>query len=196
MTLKLRHTVEPSVDLNYWRLFPPCNRARASLGHVKLLALLILAAGCAAVLAACGSSKPEASKKHTDGYRQQYAAARCMRNHGVSNFPDPQAGGGFSVGQTPGNAAITVDGITFSGPAFTRADKVCNPLGLSGGRPPISEQQKETFIDFAECMRRHGLKRWADPTFPPGGGIMQGGGPYSRSDPKVELAAATCNKPR
>ena len=63
-------------------------------------------------------------------------------------------------------------------------------------RPAISEQQKETLIAFAQCMRRHGLKQWADPTFPPGGGIMQGGGPYNRSDPKVESAAATCNTPR
>ena len=31
-------------------------------------------------------------------------------------------------------------------------------------------------------MRRHGLKQWADPTFPRSGGIMQGGGPYNRSD--------------
>ncbi len=118
-----------------------------------------------------------------------------MRAHGVSNFPDPRAGGGFSVSQTPGNAAITVDNITFSGPAFTRANKVCNPLGLNGGPPPISEQQKEKLIAFAECMRRHGLKQWADPTFPRSGGIMQGGGPYNRSDLKVQSAAAACNKP-
>jgi hypothetical protein len=164
---------------------------------MKRFALAVaLAIACAAALAACGSSKPGARHQHTDGYNRQYAAARCMRAHGVSSFPDPQPGGGFSVGQTPGNTALTVDGITFSGPAFTRADKVCNPLGLNGGRPAISEQQKETLIAFAQCMRRHGLKQWADPTFPPGGGIMPGGGAYNRNDPKVESTAATCNKPR
>ena len=90
-------------------------------------------------------------------------------------------------------ATVTVDNITFSGPEFERADKLCNPLGLNGERPPISEQQKEKLIAFARCMRRHGLKQWGDPTFPPGGGIMQGGGPYSRSDPKVLSAAEVCN---
>ena len=49
-----------------------------------------------------------------------------------------------------------------------------------------AKHQKQQLIAFAECMRRHGLKQWADPTFPPSGGIMQGGGPYNRDDPKVD----------
>jgi hypothetical protein len=158
---------------------------------MKRLVLLCTLA-CAMGLAACGSSKPTA-RKPSSAYNKQFASARCMRLHGVPNFPDPRVGGGFSVAQTPGSPAITIDNIAFSGPAFDRANKLCNPVGLDGGRPPISERQKQQLIAFAECMRRHGLKQWADPTFPPSGGIMQGGGPYNRDDPKVEAAAQACN---
>ena len=176
-------------------MFLRCNRTRASLGHLKRSAFVfVLAATCAVVLAACGSSKP-ALHKHSVGFTAQYAAARCMRAHGVSNFPDPESDGGNSVSASVGSSTITIAGIAFSGPAFERGEKLCNPLGLGTGPPPISEATKQKLIAFAECMRRHGLNQWADPTFPPGGGIMQGGGPYNRSDPKVQSAAAACNKP-
>jgi hypothetical protein len=154
--------------------------------------VLVCALACATGLAACGSSKPVAAK--TSGASKQYAAARCMRAHGIQNFPDPDSYGGNPVSSTPGSGTITIAGIPFSGPAFDAAEKLCDPLGLGSSRPTISEAQKQQLIAFAECMRRHGLKQWADPTFPPSGGIMQGGGPYNRDDPKVLAASQACNK--
>lgn len=158
---------------------------------MKAVALTIATVACAAAVAACGGSKPTPHK--ATGSSKQYAAARCMRSHGVPDFPDPDSFGGNSVTQTPGSATITIAGIAFSGPAFQAAEKRCNPLGLASGPPPISEHQKLTLIAFAECMRHHGLKQWADPKFPPSGGIEQGGGPYNRDDPKVQSAAKICN---
>jgi hypothetical protein len=147
---------------------------------------------CAVALAACGSST---SPKHKSAaYSRQFEAARCMRAHGVPNFPDPDKYGGNPISGSPNTPGITIAGVTFGGPAFVRAEKLCNPLGLANGRPPISEHQKEQSIAFAECMRHHGLTQWADPTFPPSGGIMSGGESYSRSDPKVVAAAVACNK--
>jgi hypothetical protein len=159
---------------------------------VKQSALVfVVAATCATLLAACGSSKPAAHK--AAGFSKQYAASRCMRAHGIQNFPDPRSDGGNTVSSSPGSSTITIAGIAFSGPAFEKAEKLCDPLGLGTGPPPISEATKRRLIGFAECMRHHGLTQWADPTFPPGGGIEQGGGPYSRTDPKVQAAAKACN---
>jgi hypothetical protein len=153
---------------------------------------LPLAIVCATAVAACGSSKASGGT-NTSAYTRQVAAARCMRDHGVPNFPDPTQSGGNTVSETPGSSTITIAGIAFSGPAFQDAEKLCDPLGLGTGRPPVSQATKNQLIAFAECMRRHGLTQWADPTFPPGGGIQQGGGTYSRTDPKVEAAAKACN---
>ena len=157
----------------------------------RRLSALALAATCAIAVAACGSAKPASHKGA--GASKQFAASRCMRAHGVPNFPDPRSDGGNSVSASPGSSTITLAGIPFSGPAFKNAEKLCDPLGLGAGRPAISEAMKQKLIAFAQCMRRHGLTQWADPTFPPAGGIMQGGGTYSRDDPKVESAAASCN---
>jgi hypothetical protein len=153
---------------------------------------LTLACACACAITACGSSK--APTHRNAAYSRQFTAARCMRAHGVPNFPDPDKYGGNPVSGSPNTPGITIAGVTFGGPAFVRAEKLCNPLGLAGPRPAISEHQKEQLIGFAECMRHHGLTQWADPTFPPTGGVMSGSDPYSRSDPKVVAAAVTCNK--
>lgn len=47
--------------------------------------------------------------------------AKCMRSHGVTNFPDPRPGGGLIMG-----------GNVQSNPHFNSAIKACRPL-LSGG---------------------------------------------------------------
>lgn len=159
----------------------------------RIIITLMLTAGGATAIAACGGSKPAAHK--TSGSSKQFAAARCMRAHGVPNFPDPDKYGGNSVTMTPGSPGITIAGISFSGPAFKNAERICNPLGLGSPRPPITEHQKQQLIAFAQCMRRHGLSNWADPTFPPGGGIDQRGeSAYKRDDPKVIAASTVCNK--
>ncbi len=63
------------------------------------------------------------------------AMARCMRAHGVPNFPDPTVSGGPGVG-----VAVRIggpgSGIDPSSPAFEAAQKTCMPLmnkGVGGG---------------------------------------------------------------
>ncbi|MGH2888222.1 MAG: hypothetical protein ACRDNJ_01200 [Solirubrobacteraceae bacterium] len=67
------------------------------------------ALACAVVIAACGSSGATAGtgtgsaptpKRFTDAALR---FARCMRTHGVSNFPDPSTpGGGIHIRIGPG----------------------------------------------------------------------------------------------
>jgi hypothetical protein len=160
----------------------------------RALTILALAAICSAALAACGGAARPAARQPS-GASKQYSASRCMRAHGVQNFPDPDSYGGNPVSMTPGSDVITIAGTSFSGPAFRNAEKLCNPLGLTSPRPPIREQQKQQLIAFAQCMRRHGLTNWADPTFPPGGGIDQRGeSAYNRNDPKVLAASTACDR--
>ncbi len=46
--------------------------------------------------------------------------SRCMREHGISKFPDPQSGGGLLIGPD--------SGIDPSSPAFKAAQKACEQL--------------------------------------------------------------------
>jgi hypothetical protein len=117
-----------------------------------------------------------------------------MRAHGVPNFPDPGPNGGMSVNLSSAGSTVTIDGIAFNGPIFQAAEKICKPLGdSSGGNPPVPEQQRRALLDFAKCMRQHGIP-YNDPTFPPGGGIFGGGAVGSDNSPADKQAGATCRK--
>lgn len=142
-------------------------------------------------IAACGSSghKPSASETAA------YAFAKCMRTHGVPNFPDPRsssAGGGFALELS--GSVMTVDGVTLSGPAFHTASTACSHLDRSVLPPPLTEAQKQGMVAKAQCIRRHGVPGFPDPTFGPGGygaGVMLGSG-LRPDSPAIESAARAC----
>jgi hypothetical protein len=121
----------------------------------------------ATALAGCGGSNasPVASVATTSSTQPQQEAlefARCMRASGVPAFPDPSAGGGFTF--SPGT------GVDPASPAFKAAQTRCKkytPLG--GGLAPgtqthPSAQWLAKMVKAANCMRRHGVPRFPDPT--------------------------------
>lgn len=115
--------------------------------------------GCTLAITACGTSDSKSS--HTGSGGSGFLAfSECMRSHGVSNFPDPSAGGGIKVAQG-GN-------ITPNSPAFKTAQTRCHKL-LPGGGPPrgVSEQQREQMVRTAGCMRANGVTGFPDPTTTP-----------------------------
>jgi hypothetical protein len=53
-----------------------------------------------ALLAACGGSPASLSATHTGSQKSKLLAfSSCIRAHGISDFPDPQPGGGYAAGQ-------------------------------------------------------------------------------------------------
>jgi hypothetical protein len=122
-----------------------------------------------------------------------------MRAHSVPNFPDPTSGpggGDFSIVKVPGSSSVTVDGISFSGPAFQAATKTCQPAGSLGAQKPISAAQKQAVIAKAHCIRTHGIPNFPDPFFGPGGhgvGINLPPG-FNAQSPAFLSAAKACSQ--
>ena len=129
-------------------------------------------AGFAVALCACGSSgggsQTAVGATTATGNASPLALSHCMRAHGVSNFPDPNqrpGGLGLSIVQTPGSSALTVQGVTFSGPAFQTAERACRQYLTPSGPPPaLSASRRARLVTFAKCMRAHGVPSFADPT--------------------------------
>jgi hypothetical protein len=95
-----------------------------------------------------------------------------MRAHGVPNFPDPTLGAGgegFSIAKSPDSSSVTVDGTSFSGPAFQAATKACRSDGGLGATAGISHTLMEAMVAKAHCIRSHGVRNFPDPFFGPGG---------------------------
>jgi hypothetical protein len=143
----------------------------------QLLVMGIAAVGCTIALVACGGSANYSAAGTTNpSANSALELSQCMHSHGIKNFPDPtnSAGGGpgLSLSTTPGTGTVNADGITFSGPAFEAAAKACAKLlpGGGGPAPAPTAQQKRRALEFAQCMRKHGVPDFPDPTFPTGSG--------------------------
>jgi hypothetical protein len=65
------------------------------------------------------------------------------------------SGSSGGVVSSPGSDSLTVDGITFSGPAFQAAEKACTKLLPGGGGlpPPVSAAQRRAAIANAYRAR-------------------------------------------
>lgn len=154
-----------------------------------------LATAAALALAACGSSGgPIASAQTGSGPGPGAVTfAKCMRGHGVPEFPDPG-------GTPPAGSSISILGaqlpptINIKAPAFQSALNTCmKQFNAAHPRPPVSAAQKAAAVKFAECMRAHGLPSFPDPTFPAGGGIAIRTGPGVNPDsPAFQHAQEVC----
>jgi hypothetical protein len=118
-----------------------------------------------------GSSPPTQASLEAE----ELAFARCMRANGVPNFPDPSAGGGFSLRVSVAGASSSV----FKA-AQTKCDRLLPGGGLEGigSGPAPSAQTVEHWVKVAQCMRRHGVPNFPDPRTtvpsqpPAGGGVI------------------------
>jgi hypothetical protein len=117
----------------------------------RVVCTSVAALACVLAVAACGgSSKPKRSNSNP-----LIAMSKCMRAHGVTNFPDP-SGRGINIGGT---------GINPRSPAFEHAQAICFKL-LPGGGPQghaASASQIKQADQTAQCMRTHGVTGFPDP---------------------------------
>ncbi len=99
--------------------------------------------------------------------------ARCMREHGV-DVADPQTSGAGAGG---GGVMIEIgDGIDPE--EMEAAQEACQPLmadAIGDFEPPDPEElerMQEQMLEFAKCMREHGVD-FADPVFSGDGASIQ-----------------------
>jgi hypothetical protein len=120
-------------------------------------ALLVALAGLALLMTACSlpgaAGQASSSSSSPDPKNGLLEYARCMRSHGVSNFPDPDSSGGTVLPQ----------GVDPNSPQFTAAQQACQSKLRSGqSTPPPQDRQK--LLAYAACMRSHGVPDFPDPS--------------------------------
>jgi hypothetical protein len=126
------------------------------------LAAGLAAVGGAVAIAGCGTGASSYSASGSAESGSDHAAfvnfSKCMRTQGVTNFPDPGAGGGIHISSS--------SGINPFSPAFKTAQQKCRNLLPGGGPPtgPPTAQAERQALEASECMRKHGVSGFPDPT--------------------------------
>jgi hypothetical protein len=169
-------------------------RARHRLRLTAPLAAALMGVAILAT-AACGSSPsnqgtpagqgpPGPSSSATPGRASSLDFSRCMRSHGVPDFPDPNSNGGFSGTSQQGGGS---GGLDPNSPAFQSAQQTCRKLLPAGGQQQQGNQS-DMALRFARCMRSHGITKFPDPV---GGGIKLPPD-VDQSSPQFQAAQKDC----
>ena len=165
-------------------------RRRAGLRRAGLLAAAL---ACLALVAAACSSPAKtgtgAGPAHGSARQSELAFSRCMRAHGISDFPDPSSQGGIALNGGPGSD------LNPSSPLFKAANNACKPLlppqkALSPAQQAAARAQA---LAYARCMRAHGISDFPDPNAQ--GGIAlspQPGGDLEPNNPRFQAANQAC----
>ena len=127
-----------------------------------------MAVACAIAVAACGSSgKPSDSGSSastgggSDSTGSTLVFSKCMRAKGVPNFPDLSSHGMLIQGNAH---TISVNGVSLSAPAFLAARADCQKYLPSAYLSAAqTAQQRQRGLNFAKCMRNHGVPNFPDP---------------------------------
>jgi hypothetical protein len=162
--------------------------------------VLALLAVAALGFAACGGGEEESDPSSSGGgptaaeedelREAQVKFAECMRENGI-DFPDPKPGGGPQTFKVGGDSGIDPQ-------EFEEAQKACEKY-REDIRPNLSEEekeeQKERALEFARCMREHGIDM-PDPQFGENGGVQIRGerGSFDPDDPDFREAQEECGE--
>lgn len=119
----------------------------------RLVAAVLCLLAAALLISACGGSSNDPTR--TDPADRALAFSRCMRSHGIKDFPDPQVGSGGAVKLQFKTGAGSPDVQKME-----KAQHACRHL-IAAGREKLTPQERvqreEQVTKFARCMREHGV---------------------------------------
>ena len=145
-------------------------RSRRAWPAMPRTAAAIIATAGLALLAACSGSPSTGSggspnaggpaNPPSANSQKALAFSRCVRSHGVPNFPDPTSSGGVPK--------ETAQQLGVSNSQLQAALKACQHLlpntGNVDDNPAALNQWWSLMLHFAQCMHSRGVPNWPDPS--------------------------------
>jgi hypothetical protein len=114
----------------------------------------------AVIVAGCSSARTDTGSSNDTTYEKAVKFAECMRNNGVSAFPDPTASGELTIDGIANGSSVDT-----SSAAWKQAIGACKdlePSGFTGAK--VTPQQRTARLAFAQCVRENGVPDFPDPT--------------------------------
>ena len=134
---------------------------RAAAAVIATAGLTLPAAACGgspgAQVAQLGSTTTSSSNSVTAQVSGAVAFSRCVRAHGVPAYPDPSTTG-LPPKKTPQELGV-------SSAELQTAQTACRHLLVNGGRPTQIQVElyRDAMLNYARCIREHGVPNMPDP---------------------------------
>jgi hypothetical protein len=167
------------------RARPPAARTTAAI--VATAALALLAAACGGSPSSTGSGGslnaggPVSSQAASS---RAVAFSHCMRSHGAPAFPDPTRTGGVPK--------VTPQQVGVSNSQFQGAQRACAHL-LQPTQAQVP-QIMSGMVNFARCMRSHGVPNWPDPSTDSNGAPLFNIPGVNPDSPRISNTADECTR--
>jgi len=150
-----------------------------------LSSLALLAAGCGGSkgpsVARLGTTTTTTAPQSSSARQSGILYASCMRAHGVSNFPD-SAVSVNAAGQVEMHVPFGIKNEA----EFASASMACHN-DLPASNIPVKHVNIQEELEYAECMRSHGIADFPDPL--PGGGFHI---TFNSNTPQFQAADNAC----
>jgi hypothetical protein len=121
-----------------------------------LAMVALIGAGCSNDSDGTGTGNDAAANQ-----TQAVKFAECMRDNGVSEFPDPDASEGLTI-----DGVVNGSSLDPNSAAWKEAIGACRDLQPPGftGDEEVTAAEQETRLEFAQCIRDNGVEDFPDPT--------------------------------
>ncbi len=145
--------------------------------------------GTAASQTPAASGAQTASEAASEYQKSMLEWTRCMREHGVPDFPDPDAEGRFLIPKS-----IDVDSAAFKEAAKACADKFPSRTDTDSAQATAALLNQA--LEYAKCMRANGVPDFPDPQIVNGHVIMPMPAGIDRTSEVFKKAQAACRSKR
>ena len=143
-------------------------RARRPPVALALLGLIALVgAGCgsgdgggATTTPAPAGTTATVATENVSPHAKAVKFAECMRDNGVSGFPDPDASGSLTLDGVVNGSSVDPESAAWK--QAIAACKQLQPPGFTGSK--ATPEQMSARLRFAQCVRDNGVKDFPDPT--------------------------------
>jgi hypothetical protein len=168
---------------------------RSRFPAARVAAFITVMAAAALLAAACGGSpsssasggSPTAAPSATSVLALAYS--RCMRSHGMPNFPDPDSSGQLS------KQAIISASREVSDSVNQAAQRACDSLWpYQAPTQAQLEQQLAADVRFVQCVRSHGVPNLPDPIISNGRVevVISSSAGIDVGSPRIQAIASEC----
>jgi hypothetical protein len=138
---------------------------RVAVGAAMVIASAMLVSACGGgstgpeVASAGNSTSTASSSSESSSKASPLGYSRCMRAHGLKDFPDPNSNGGLGISAHPGSD------LDPNSPLFQAAQQACKSLAPQAPTSGAGQAKAaKAILRYAQCMRAHGLKDFPDPS--------------------------------